>query len=200
METKIPDGPLLIEQTRVVPAGEYSRLGIPGEFFRVTEANYGFSIGLNDAPGIPWDLGMQYRCPAGTFFSSVTIYNSLAVDLVITVMIGRGKIDDDRLNVIERRNGSAPSTIPPTFSAPEAVPGSSGAWVKLVDADPNRAAIVVSRTAPFILVPESGAVAGRVCAPIVSGYYTATLETKAEVWGFDLGASAADFNVAELLF
>lgn len=200
MPTPLPVGPQLIQVTRVVEAGKTSRIDIPGVFFRAKEANYGFQIGLDETPPVDWDLGIQYTCPAGEHFRSLTVNNPLAVSLEIVLLIGRGNIDDDRLNVIERRNGSAPSTIPPTFTDLGNVAGVSGGWAKLADANPNRAQLLVNRSQPFLLAAGPAANGGPVCLAAVGGLHSLVIDTKAEVWGKDLGASAADFNVAELTF
>lgn len=103
--------------TRTVAPGDFTDLNGLGNFFRITEANVPFKIALDDDPSIDWALGMQYRCIPGDYFKALKITNPTTntSDLVVTILIGRGQIDDDRLNIVRERPESIVSGIEPAI-------------------------------------------------------------------------------------
>lgn len=186
--------------TRVIPANGVERIEQRGNFIRVKEADFAVNLGIGGDPQFDFDLGMQFRCPPGEFFEFVTLKNPTAEANTVTVLIGSGEISDDRLNVIERRNGSAPSTIPPSFAEVATIAGVANGFVKLADANPNRAKLIVYRDNEFILTPSGTSETGMPSVIQGGSFFFAVIDTKAEVWGFDLDGAVSDYRVAETTF
>jgi hypothetical protein len=103
--------------TRTVAPGAFTDLNGVATFFRIVEANVPFKISLDDDPPIDFSLGMQYRCMPGDWFKALKITNPATNTsaLVVTVLMGRGQIDDDRLNVVRERPESIVSSIEPAI-------------------------------------------------------------------------------------
>lgn len=126
-----------------VPANEELLFPAPGNFLQVKEADFSFELGLDDGQLMPWDVGMGLQCDPLDSFQIIRIRNTGPTTSNFQIIYGRGTVIDDRLNIVESRNGSAASNTPPGLteyiSAADVV--GLDTWALLVPYDENRVSV-----------------------------------------------------------
>lgn len=136
LPANVPSGSKLGKLTRTLEAGQEFTFRADMRFFYFSEASFGFEVMIDDGPPLPFNLALGYECAPGEALTSITIRNTLTVASTFVLFYGRGRLIDQRLNVLESRNGSAASLVPnvAVANAPAVITSSS---VVSFDANPN---------------------------------------------------------------
>lgn len=141
--------------TRTIAAGDFYNFATDSEFFYFLESSYGLTVSFNNGPDIPFSVALGYRISKaeidrGLFIKIITIKNPLTVPLTFDLVIGRGELIDQRLNVLENRNGSAASLIPNDVAVVVGDVSIPSGGFSIIPANPNRYSV------SFNLVSDSG--------------------------------------------
>lgn len=137
-----PSGSKFNVLRRTFAAGQEYTFQADCHFVYFQEASFGFDVAFDNGPYIPMNLALGFRCAEGEAITSVSIKNTLSVDSSFVLVYGRGTIIDQRLNVLESRNGSSASLIPNGFVETTDVIASGDDLI--VSANPNRESLIVS--------------------------------------------------------
>lgn len=131
-----PKGGKINRLKRTLAAGEDFTFQADCRFFYFQEAGYGFEIYIEDGPPLDFNLALGYECEVGEVITNIRIKNTLTVAASFNLVFGRGRLIDQRLNVLENRNGSAASLTPNGTVQSSSTVGSVG--VVNIPANPNR--------------------------------------------------------------
>lgn len=134
--------PVLRPYIGQIAVGQTQRIQIPGNFFTVKEADWDFQISFGGGQAGNFSVGLTAQAPDGAQFTYCEITNTAAEPLNIELWFGLVRIWDNRLNIVESRNGSAVSQVPVTITNHKAFADPIiGTWALFLPADPNRAEV-----------------------------------------------------------
>lgn len=86
-------------------AGEQRELSVWGQSLRVTKSSRsGLEILLNDRDFVPLGVGLSITTEAGEIFDAITLRNPTADPITFSFIVYRGRVDDDRLNLIREED------------------------------------------------------------------------------------------------
>lgn len=138
----VPSGSKLNKLQRTLAAGGEHTLMADCHFVYFVEASFGVEVSFDSGPFIPMNLALGYKAPSGEVITSITIRNTLTKDTSFLIFYGRGEIIDQRLNVLESRNGSAASLVPNGVLVSSSFTVPVGDNV-IIPANPNRKNVVI---------------------------------------------------------
>lgn len=197
---------------RTVAANGIQTIQAVGNFYYLVEADYVLEIKTDVSSFKLHDVGTGERFPdyvdegitKKVAFGSLEIRNPNNVECEFEIVVGFSEYIDNRLNVVERRNGSAASTVPPILTEYrfEFTGSNENTWQKFLDSNPNRSHVWLadngsaaywagaditgsaSETANFRVIPDDG--------------NFVKLDYKGEVW--IRGANGAEITALEFTF
>lgn len=118
--------------------GEKQPLPIEGNYLYLYESQFEIWVQLDTGEFFPLELGKGVEGFADTRFNTVTVWNKSAVETKHTLLYATNcRYIDNSFNVIQRRDGSPASLVPPLIV--EESETMTGAAVQLLPYDPNRA-------------------------------------------------------------
>lgn len=134
--------------------GESAPVNRTFRYYYIKEANYSdFDIKLGDGGWIPADLAFGYRIPADMEPArSIQFRNRGDNTLSLVLIIAEGEVVDHRVNLVNSRNGSAPSLVPNQWTTIGTTDGADSAFE--VPFDANRAWLCFSHAYPLFEGPS----------------------------------------------
>lgn len=91
----------LSPKTVTVAAGGRAIINITGNFISCTESSGEFFVGFDDDTELsPFNKGLSYELEPGDKFQKIVIENRGVAAVTLKLLIGRGKITDQRLNIV----------------------------------------------------------------------------------------------------
>ena len=156
-----PSGSKFNVLRRTFAAGQEFTFQADCHFVYFQEASFGFDVALDNGPYIPMNLALGFKCAEGEAITCISIKNTLSVESSFVLTYGRGTIIDQRLNVLESRNGSSASLIPNGVQSATSA-GVAIAGTVTLAANPNRkeALFSVTKLSAFVAGDELNITAG----------------------------------------
>ena len=179
-------------------AGQEFSLAVNGDFCVCLEADGDLKIGFNNGPKAHFEQGLRFRTPEP--FNSIEIENVSGAANTVRLGIGRGQIEDARLNLA----GSITSRedVPDVLTSGAAVSCADAATTLLAAANSKRreilATVPASAGGSLHVGGAAGALAGE-GLEIAPGA-TVTLQTTAAVYVRNDTGGAVSVSVIELEF
>jgi len=180
----------------VIPANSAAILNVTGEFIYVLECDLtSFLVAMDGGPSDETKFRTYRRLPDGDSYSRLEIENPNGADLTLKIVAGFGSYSDDEVSI----GGSVMLATPTGLSTTADKSMLATATTIILAANAARKTVTISNldgNAEILRIGDVnvGAAQGVQLLPGQS----VTIETEAEVYGYNPGAAAQSVGIAEV--